>query len=362
MDQSQQSQAQTQQAPAPSLREAATQALEQAQAQGRYPAAPTFPAAAGSEQQASKEAPASAAEGGAQASKPAAAAAAAAAEPDAKAKVDAEAEERRKENANIAWGLRQKEAKLKEREAHLAQLEAREAKLKERESEFDELGRVDEIELLERVARKRGLSTEEVIRRAIMRMQNGGEATPDMKQSDLEREVAELKKSLAEREERDKRERETAQAAQEEAARTQAMNAYRADAASGVNSDKHPILAAMDADEVGQAALDVALQVVQRVNQVPGVDEVLDYLEQQESERFLKIAEARGYTKAEAQAALQAQIDAGQQPAAPAAPAKPVVSNKTAGQRGAAPPDYRNMTERERIKAAAAEVFGEKKK
>lgn len=273
------------------------------------------------------------------------------AEAEAEAPQPDAAEKARKEAARAAFALRQREQKLKAREAEVERIVQREKEIAAREAELSELQQADDISLLERVAAAKGVKLEDLLRRSIQKLANGGEPTQEMVEQAMRDELASVRKRL---EEFENREKEAARELEKQRIRSENerfLAQYRDATASAISADEHPILSAYDPTQIVMAAMRVADDYAGKTGEVPDVGEVLAYLEEQERTRYETIAKRVGSRATPEEMAAAA--------AAGKSPAR-VVTNAAAASRGAAPVDYRAMTERERISAAAAEVFGKK--
>lgn len=313
----------------------------------------------------------------------------------AKDEAAAAAEAARVEAARAAYALRQQERQLQARHAELEarakQLEEADAARKAREAEESQL---DEIALLEAIAKRKGTTLDAVVRGAIARVQNGGQAT-------VEQQIAEAKAAAEEAKAEAKRLREEAEAAraqEAEAARAAEaearINAFRDAYAGGIDENHHPFLSMLNPADVAERGLYIANAYALETGRIPATEEVLEYLEGVERTAFEDRATKVGWTKAQAAAAAAAAagaqpsptsgVDTSDNPAPasggllfghsadgmPGAGSQGVtrdtagrfvpraVTNSAASARGAAPVDWRNMSERDRIAAAGREVFG----
>lgn len=288
---------------------------------------------------------------------------------------------------------RQLQARQAELEARARQLDEADAARKAREAEESQL---DEIALLEAIAKRKGTTLDAVVRGAIARVQNGGQAT-------VEQQIAEAKAAAEEARAEARRLREESEAARQQAERAAneaaveaRINAFRDAYAGGIDESQHPFLSMEDPAAVAERGLAVANSYAEETGMVPATEEVLEYLEQLERVRFENKATKAGWTRAQIEAvapgaaAAQAPaavggVDTSESPApatrggllfghsadgAPGASSNGVVrdgtgrflprtvTNNAASARGAAPVDWRNMSERDRIAAAGREVFG----
>lgn len=191
------------------------------------------------------------------------------------------------------------------------------------------------------------MKTEDVIRRAIARIANNGQLTPEQAQEDLKREIAEakrlaeeLKKELSDRDLR-------AQQAAAEAEAQAFIDDYRQSVVAEIKPDAYPFLAAFEADEVAETALHVANRYAEKTGEVPAIADVLAYIEQTERQKFEARAAKVGYARPAPQAAPSAPRDPSTGRFQPTA-----LPNSVAAERGSAPEDFSKMSERERLLAA----------
>lgn len=206
------------------------------------------------------------------------------------------------------------------------------------------------------------MTVEDLLRRSIAKISNGGKPTPEM---ELQQALEMAKKAQAEaesiREELKKRDQDLEQRRIEEA-QARAIQDYRDDAASAVDEAKHPFLAAYDPARVAEAALRAADAYAAKTGVIPAVEDILDYLEQVEREEWEARAPKLGFTKAPPpnDPAATAPARAPNGKFQPRAETPRTVSNQSAAARGEAPVDYRKMSKRERARTAGREVFGGK--
>lgn len=335
------------------------------------------------------------------AAKPAKPAKAAKAEPAAAsgeaAPVEDEAEARRIADSRTAYALRQQERQLAQQRAELdaqaKQLAAeREAREKQRAAEEA----LDEIALVEDIARRTGRGVDEIVRGLIARVQNGGKATVEQQLEVVSKEAREAREAAAKlREELEARARGEASAA--ELARQEAfLNSLRDDYAAAIDENHHPILSTLDPADVAERGLIAANAYVSQGYAMPTAQDVLEYLENVERAEFEARATKAGYTRAQIAAATAApetvappaaggvdasdwsppargglqfgsaadagsvslsqgvQRDASGRYVAP----RTTVTNNDAAARGTAPIDWRSLDERDRTALAGREVFG----
>ena len=277
-------------------------------------------------------------------------------EPTEAEKQAAEIERQRREIANAAYAIRAKERELKTREAKAAELDAKEKAIAEREAALREFEAADEFAVLEKVAKRKGLQVDDLLRRAIARAANNGNADPAFEMEDLKKEV--LKVAAKNEElaaELKRRDEEATKRSQEQEAQAIIDN-YRDEAISHLEAgETYPILSSYDPEEVAEAVLQTADRYAAKTGEVPSVADVLEYLEKQEQQKLEKVTSKLGY---------QRQVKDVLQPA-PQQPQRGSdgkflprgITNNVAGERGAAPVDYKSMTDRERIQQAAREVL-----
>lgn len=160
-------------------------------------------------------------------------------------------------------------------ESRLRDVEARELKLKQAEDEFAALS---EDALLERVAQRKGLTLDQLVKRAITRIANGGKPNPEDVVHDVKRELEQLKQAKVDEAKQGDAEAER----RAEAAVTQYINGTL----ELITEDAHPFLADVEATELGRRVRAVAEEYASKTGKAPDPREVLDYLEQQEGARF----------------------------------------------------------------------------
>ena len=276
------------------------------------------------------------------------------------AAAEKEKEHSRQEEARRAFALRRKARELEEKEQRLAAVEAKERAIAEREQKLAAMEGLDELAILEHEAKRRGITLEDLLRRGIARVANGGKPTPDMElQQAMELARKASDKAAALEEEMKRRDLEAEQRRAFEANEAMIDN-YRSDAIESLDESSHPFLSTYSQDQVAEAALRAANEYAARTGQVPDAREVLDYLEEIERQSFEERAGRTGYTKAPPQPAPsvdEVMTSRGSDGKFKIKGAR-TVSNSTAAARGSAPIDYRKLNPRERARAAAKEVFG----
>jgi hypothetical protein len=274
------------------------------------------------------------------------------------------AQEIQRENARIAYALRQEERRIA---AEKAEIEAARKKLDEelnasKSAERDFL-KLDPLSALERLSKERGIPFEVLMRDAIARMSNGGKPTPEQEMEDLKRRLQEQDERWeASKREREEREAREAQAAQE-AQREQILANFRDEFASLIDENHHPYLSTLDTRDTVERAMREANEHARLYGEVPDFGEVLDELERQEKESFDARAMRRGYARQDSpppqthgndprvdEAMMQRDASGRFTPR--------VVSNATASARGSAPVDWKKLSDRERLERAGEEVFG----
>lgn len=226
-----------------------------------------------------------------------------------------------------------------------------------KERELKELLDADELTMLEKLAERRGRSVDDVLRRAISRITNDGQLTPEQREADILRRVEAAEKRHNELMARIEAEESKRAAAAAEAEFVSFLNDYRGAAISALDEKTFPVLSAFDADEVADSVITVANTVADRTGEIPDVAQVLAYLERQEQAKIDRVAGRVGYSK-QPQPSTQPQQPAPKRDVSgrflPAA-----VPNQVAAERGAAPPDFSRMSERERL-AEAGKFLAEK--
>lgn len=288
-------------------------------------------------------------------------------EPSGEGEPNAEPDEAaRRENARVAYSLRQREVQLREREARLAAEErARTEAQAKREQEEKELAALDELSLLERIAKKTGKPLETVLRNAIARAANGGKPTPEMEAQAEKDRLAQLEAKQKELDEKLLKSEQDRQAREAQARYEQTLADIRDEYATAIDASLHPFLAALEPSEAVHKAMLIANEYATRTGQLPETNDLMEYVETQEREAFEARAAKVGYARAAKEnpegAAAAAAAATPPPPVAAALPtkgAKKVVSNRAAAARGTPPVDYRKMSERDRVAAAGREVFG----
>jgi len=312
---------------------------------------------------------------------------------------EAEAEGRRLADARTAYALRQQEKQLAQQRAEL-DLQARQmaAEKAARAKQLADEEALDEIALVEAIAKRTGKGVDEVVRGLIARVQNGGKATVEQQLEVVAKDAKEAREYAAQLEARLRADAEAAAEAYDVQRKEAYLNELRDSYASALDENHHPILSTMDPAEVAERGLVAANAYVLQGYPMPTAEAVLEYLEKVEHTEFVARATKAGYSKAaiaEAAAAATeaaqpaatgvdasdwsppargglvygAAADAGYQPSlgngvqrnamgqyvAPRA-----VTNNDAAARGTAPIDWRNMDERDRVAAAGREVFGKR--
>lgn len=254
------------------------------------------------------------------------------------------------ENARVAYALRRRERALAEREAKFSDLDQRAKELEAREKETGDLASLDEWQLLQRIAKIKGLPESEIIKRGIARVANGGKANPEHEVEDARTlaqkardEAAALKAEI------ERRDAEAITAREREL-----IHGYMRSAVESVDTEKHPLISDYDQNTVARMAINVANRVAAKTGEVPAVADVLEYLEKQERtalERRLERHHSRlGYAKPQAET-----------PAAPTNGASPgAVTNGAAATRGN-PAQPAAGDARSRISAAASLLRSKRK-
>ena len=204
--------------------------------------------------------------------------------------------------------------------------------------------------MLEKLAERRGRSVDDVLRRAIARITNNGELTPEQRESDVIKrvELAEKKHAeLLERiEAREQREAEMAAAAEFNSF----LADYRGAAINAIDERTYPVLSAYEPDEVADSVLATANLVADRTGEIPEVSQVLAYLERIEQAKLDRVAGKAGYTKAAPPPPPAAPAPAKRDPTGRFLPA--ALPNQVAAERGTAPADYTRMSDRDRLAEA----------
>lgn len=286
----------------------------------------------------------------------------------------------------------------------MREIEAREAKLAEaskRAEDFEKLGSLDELALLEEVARRTGKPLEQVLRRGIEKVSNGGQLTDEERAEQAQREQAardaRLEKLENELRERDARE----QAAAQQRQMQEVVDNYKFATLDAFQPDVYPHLSAYTEEQIAMAAVKVADYIAGQTDEIPDPAYVLQQLEDNERQQWEARAAKIGYSRAPkaAPSELASNDDAennesvhkrkigGMTPLNPrkqpppaeielapgvasrdangkirvggATPTvlRPSLSNRDVSARGESPIDWRNMSERERIERAGQEVF-----
>jgi antitoxin component of RelBE/YafQ-DinJ toxin-antitoxin module len=188
---------------------------------------------------------------------------------------------------------RQRAVQEAERRAQ-EQVTAAEAKAQAAEAALAELEALDEMALLERVAKRKGLTLDQIVKRGIARVANKGQLPPEeatraeieaarKKAEEASAEVARLKEERAE---------ETEQARDTEVKQTIDGWKHKAASLALANEDRLPLITALAPEDIGERAYDVMARYYQATKDdtgtgvVPSHEEVLLYLEQQEQADF----------------------------------------------------------------------------
>lgn len=194
---------------------------------------------------------------------------------------------------HAALSQRFQAAKRVEERAKTREAEA-EAKINEAEAKVRKLADMDEMTLLTEVAKSRGLTLDQLIKRGIARIANNGKLPEaDQARADLEeaRREAKAAKDRVEKWENEQKEKAERAKQDSEAANYDKIIAdWQEQTVNMVTEDTHPLLSGLDATEIASKALWVADQYFQKTGVAPAQEDVLDYLEQQELERFEKLA------------------------------------------------------------------------
>lgn len=179
-----------------------------------------------------------------------------------------------KQHAALTRRIRAAEDIERRAEERKRDIEARELKLKQSERELEEMS---EDALLEAVAKRKGLSLDQLVKRAIGRIANGGKAN-------LEDEVADLKRQR----ERDAQAKlDEAKQRDEEAERNSqaAVDTFISGTLELISEDAHPLISDLDTAELSRRVFAVANEYATKTGRAPDRREVLEYLEQQEHAR-----------------------------------------------------------------------------
>lgn len=324
-----------------------------------------------------------------------------AATPEPEANHEAEAEARRLADARTAYALRQQEKQLGQQRAELeAQARQLAAEKAERAKQLADEDALDEIALVEAIAKRTGKGVDDVVRGLIARVQNGGKATVEQQLEAVSKEAREAREyAVALQAKLDRQaaeELEYARMASQEAYLNQLRDGY----ASAIDENHHPILSTLDPAEVAERGLVAANAYVMQGYPMPTSQDVLEYLEKVERTDFEARAAKAGYSKAQIAAAVAtgeadgassagshevdasdyspyargglqfgSAADAGYVPLAQGvkrdaagryvAP-RTTVTNNDAAARGSAPIDWSSLDERDRTALAGREVFGKR--
>lgn len=241
------------------------------------------------------------------------------------------------------------EKRAQEREAEVSR---REREIAEREASFTN---VDELEVLQRVAKAKGVDFNTLLRRAIQRHANNGELAPEeavkAREEERDRELRELKEWKQEREAERARE---AQARQVQEWQNGVVSLARA------STESLPYLADLLSQpggdsEVAQRAAQVAGAYYRKTGEVPDNTELVEFLEAQEQQavdaHYARLKRLGKISEAQASSTGPGNPKTGEQASGPAKTAK-TLTNNGASQR-AASADLYKMSERERIAYAA---------
>jgi hypothetical protein len=270
-------------------------------------------------------------------------------------------------------------------------------------SDLDKLVTLDELQLLEEVARRTGKPLEHILRRGIERASNGGAPTEEMlkeaEAADREATKAELKAIRDELARRDAEAQQQATAAQMQ----QAVENYKYMALDAYTADAYPHLSAYPEEQIAMAAVRVADYIAGQTDEIPDAAYVLQQLEDNERQQWEAKAAKAGYVRAPRVSPSELASNDDEEnnervavkrvdglvplnPKKQAPPAeiylepgveyrdsngviraggptviRPALTNGAAASRGQSPVDWRNMSERERIERAGKEVFGKRK-
>lgn len=179
-----------------------------------------------------------------------------------------------KQHAALTRRIRAAEEVERRAEQRAKDAEARELKLKQAEQEFESMS---EDALLEAVAKRKGMTLDELVKRGIQRIANGGKPQPDHELDDVKRKLSKLEQDkLAEAKQRE-----------EDAARNSqaAVDTFISSTLDLITEDAHPLISDLESSELSRRVLAVAEAYASKTGRAPDRREVLDYLEQQELAR-----------------------------------------------------------------------------
>lgn len=219
-------------------------------------------------------------------------------------------------------------------EAEKQRLEQRQAELESKQSELEKIDGI--ADMVEFVAKRRGIDTTKVWEDVIDQIKNGGKRSPANEAvraiNELRREVQEIKKP---------REQPATQAPSEQAI-AEAIENWQSEMVEFAqsNEDRWPLSTLMDPEALAVAAYKRADEYCTETGKVPTYEEVMIYLEGQ--------AKAKYESRAQKSQPVPAAGNGGAK--APVAP-KPKVKSISNSDASAAP-DTREMSEEDRDKAA----------
>lgn len=242
-------------------------------------------------------------------------------------------------------GLQNQHAALTRRtralEAEKQRLEQRQAELESKQSELEKIDGI--ADMVEFVAKKRGIDTSEVWEDVIDQIKNNGKRSPTNK---AVRAVEELRREvLGNKQTQTKQQQEAEQQAQIEAAQ-QAANEWKSEAVQLAKSstEKWPTISIIPQRALAVAAYEIADEYYQETGVIPTHEQVLDYLESQAK------AESAARAKPAVDSSRPAPATGNGGAKAPVAPKQKAktVSNSDASEA----PDTRDLSPEDREKAA----------